>query len=97
LQTLGWRGRRQTAFVVRLYLTVRPSVAALTRGTCSTTHATTGTQRQVEWWRAYCLFVRPHRSLRQHHRTCTPALAAGLTRPRWTVTEVLSSVCARAT
>jgi len=97
LRTLGWSGRLQTAFVERLNLTVRQSVAALTRRTWATAQTAAGLQRQVEWWRAYYHFVRPHRSLRQHRGACTPAMAAGLTARRWTVVDLLAYPCAPAT
>ncbi len=97
LRALCWSGRLQTAFVERLNLTVRQSVAALTRRTWATAQTAAGLQRQVEWWRAYYHFVRPHRSLRQHNRACTPAMAAGLTPRPWTVAEVLGYPCAPAT
>ena len=97
LRTLGWSGRLQTAFVERLNLTVRQSVAALTRRTWATAQTAAGLHHQVEWWRAYYHFVRPHRSLRQHNRACTPAMAAGLTARRWTVAELLGYPCAPAT
>jgi len=59
----------------------------------------------LEWWCAYYHFVRPHQSLRQalgqpierggrrrsqRYRQRTPAMAAGLTRRRWRVCEVLT-------
>jgi len=97
LRTLGWSGRLQTAFVERLNLTVRQSVAALTRRTWATAQTAAGLQRQIEWWRAYYHFVRPHRSLRQHRGACTPAMAAGLTARRWTVVDLLAYPCAPAT
>jgi IS1 family transposase len=97
LRALGWSGRLQTAFVERLNLTVRQSVAALTRRTWATAQTTAGVQHQVEWWRAYYHFVRPHRSLRRHSRARTPAMAAGLTARRWTVAELLAYPCVRAT
>jgi len=96
LRTLGWSGRLQTAFVERLNLTVRQSVAARARRTGATAQTATGLHHQAEWWRGYYHFVRPHRSLRWHNRPCTPAMAAGLTARRWTVTEVLGYPCARA-
>jgi len=97
LRMLGWSGRLQTAFVERLNLTVRQSVAALTRRTWATAQTAAGLQRQVAWWRASYHFVRPHRSLRQHRGTCTPAMAAGLTARRWTVVDLLGYPCAPAT
>ena len=58
----------------------------------------------LEWWRAYYHFVRPHESLRQslayplkrggkrqpqRYRQRTPAMAAGLTSRRWQVRDLL--------
>jgi hypothetical protein len=96
LRALGWTGVLQTAFVERLNLTARQSVAALTRRTWATAHGDARVQCQVAWWRAYYHFSRPHRSLRCLGRPCTPAMAAGLTAHRWTTVEVLSYPCARA-
>jgi hypothetical protein len=82
--------------VERVNLTVRQSVAALTRRTWATAQTATGLHRQVAWWRAYYRFSRPHRSLQQHGRARTPAMAAGLTVRRWPVCEVLGYPCAQA-
>jgi IS1 family transposase len=105
LQTLGLSGRLNTAFVERVNLTVRQSVAALARRTWSTVQDAPQLLLHVEWWRAYYHFVRPHESLRvalvqpiarggkrvpQRYRQRTPAMAAGLTGRRWTVREVLT-------
>jgi IS1 family transposase len=97
LRALGWSGRLQTAFVERLNLTVRQSVAALTRRTWATALTAAGVQCEVEWWRAYYHFVRPHRSLRQRRQVCTPAMSAGLTAQRWTVAELLGYPCVQTT
>ncbi len=85
-------------------LTLRRSVAALARRTWATPQATPHLLAHLEWWRGYYHFVRPHASLRvplatpiarggrriaQRYRQCTPAMAAGLTRWRWTVHELL--------
>ena len=94
LRALGWTGLVQTAFVERLNLTARQSVAALTRRTWATAHTSAGVLRQVEWWRAYYHFNRPHRSLREQGHARTPAMAAGLTTHRWTVAEFLAYPCA---
>jgi IS1 family transposase/transposase-like protein len=96
LQALGWRGVVQTAFVERLNLTVRQSVAGLTRRTWATAQTATGLHAQLAWWRGYYHFIRPHLSLQCLARGCTPAMAAGLTTQRWTVVEFLSTPCARA-
>jgi IS1 family transposase len=89
----GWSGKVQTAFVERLNLTARQSVAALTRRTWATAQTVAGLSRQVAWWRAYYHLCRPHRSLRQHGRVRTPAMAAGLTSQRWRVCPVLRYPC----
>jgi IS1 family transposase len=96
LRRLGWAGVVQTAFIERLNLTARQSVAALTRRTWATAQTVAGLQRQVAWWRAYYHFSRPPRSLRRQGRACTPAMAAGLTTHRWSTVEVLRYPCARA-
>ncbi len=105
LQTLGFSGRLNTAFVERVNLTIRQSVAALARRTWSTAQAAPHLQVHLEWWRGYYHFVRPHASLRlalarpkegggnqlvQRYRQRTPAMAAGLTQHRWTVQELLA-------
>jgi hypothetical protein len=91
LRLRGWSGKIQTAFVERVNLTARMGVAALTRRTWATAQTVPGLQREVAWWRAYYHFVRPHRSLQQHGRARTPAMAAGLTRHRWSVRELLGA------
>jgi hypothetical protein len=96
LQALGWSGLLQTAFVERLNLTVRQSVAALTRRTWATAQTAAGLSAQLAWWRGYYHFVRPHLSLRGLGRSCTPAMAAGLTTRRWTAVEFLSAPGVRA-
>jgi hypothetical protein len=94
LRHLGWSGTLQTAFVERVNLTLRQSVAALTRRTWATAQTAAGLQRQVAWWQVYYHFIRPHLSLRQKARACTPAMAAGLTGHRWTAAEFLGYPCA---
>jgi IS1 family transposase len=105
LQTLGLSGRLNTAFVERVNLTLRQSVAALVRRTWSTAQDAPQQLLHVDWWRAYYHFIRPHESLRvllaqpikrgnkrqpQRYRQRTPAMAAGLTSKRWTVQELLA-------
>jgi hypothetical protein len=108
LQALGLSGRLNTAFVERVNLTLRQSVAALTRRTWSTARRTPRLLLEVAWWRAYYHFVRPHGSLRvalpapqargggrpaQRYRVRTPSMAAGLTTRRWRAGEVLALPC----
>ncbi len=105
LQTLGFSGRLNTAFVERANLTVRRSVAGLARRTWATAQEAPHLLAQLEWWRGYYHFVRPHETLRRpldqpsqrrgrrlprHYYHRTPAMAAGLTRRRWTVRELLA-------
>jgi transposase InsO family protein len=105
LQGLGLSGRLNTAFVERVNLTLRQSVAALIRRTWSTMQDAPQLLVHLEWWRAYYHFVRPHESLRealaqprerggkripQRYRQRTPAMTAGLTRQRWTVRDLLA-------
>src|SRR5438067_1153016 len=105
LQGLGFSGRLNTAFIERVYLTVRYGVAALARRTWATAQQSPHLLAHLEWWRAYYHFVRPHASLRvalaqpherggnrlaQRYRQRTPAMAAGRTHRRWTTREVLT-------
>jgi len=104
LMGLGLSGKLNTAFVERLNLTVRQSVAALVRRTWSTAQEVPQLLLHLELWRAYYHFVRQHESLRvalaqpreragkrqpQRYRQRTPAMAAGLTRRRWTMRDLL--------
>ncbi len=105
LVDLGLTGRLNTAFVERVNLTIRQGVAALARRTWATAQTTPSLSAQLEWWRAYYHFARPHGSLsvplpqpiarggrrkpRRYHQR-TPAMAAGLTHRRWTVRDLLT-------
>jgi IS1 family transposase len=105
LQRLGLSGKLTTAFVERVNLTIRQSVAGLLRRTRSTAQKAPCLLAHLEWWRVYYHFVRTHESLRvalaqpidrggkrtpQRYRQRTPAMAAGLTDRRWTVRELLA-------
>ncbi len=105
LQALGLSGRLNTAFVERVNLTVRQSVAALARRTWSTALDAPQLLAHLQWWRGYYHFVRPHASLRialaqpcarggrrqpRRYRHRTPAMAAGLTRHRWAARDLLA-------
>ncbi len=105
LTQLGLTGRLNTAFVERVNLTIRRNVAALARRTWSTAQEAPHLLVQLEWWRGYYHFVRPHASLRQRlahpmtrggrnrprqYQPRTPAMAAGLTSRRWTVCDLLA-------
>ncbi len=65
LRGLGFSGRLNTAFIERANLTVRHGVAALARRTWATAQQSPHLLAQLEWWRAYYHFVRPHASLRE--------------------------------
>ena len=104
LKRLGLSGRLNTAFVERVNLTIRQSVAAVTRRTWATAQAAPSLVAHLDWWRGYYHFARPHASLRvqlaqpierggrrvpRRYRQRTPAMAAGLTSRRWSVQELL--------
>jgi IS1 family transposase len=105
LQGMGFSGRLNTAFIERVNLTVRHAIAAIARRTWATAQQSPHLLANLEWWRAYYHFVRPHQSLRvrlvqprerggkllaQRYRERTPAMAAGRTHRRWTAREVLA-------
>lgn len=102
LRTAGFSGRVQTAFIERLNLTIRRSIAGLARRSWSVPHSLNEFALHFAWWRAYYHFARPHASLRQslgdkptrrtrqQYRPRTPAQAAGLTNHRWTVQELIA-------
>jgi IS1 family transposase len=105
LQSLGFSGRLNTAFIERVNLTIRHGVAALARRTWATSQQAPQLLAHLEWWRAYYHFVWPHEALRvrlvqprerggrllaQRYRQRTPAMATGRTNRRWTTREVLS-------
>jgi IS1 family transposase len=104
LQSLGLSGRIQTAFIERVNLTLRRSLAPLARRSWSLAHLPGELLLHIEWWRAYYHFVRPHQALRQElahpwprggrrlaqrFAARTPAMAVGLTQHPWSVLEVL--------
>ncbi len=86
----GLSGRRPSAFVERVNLTLRQRVAALIRRTWSTAQDAPQLLGHLHWWSASYHFVRPHESLRvalpppinrggkrgsQRYRQRTPAIA----------------------
>lgn len=105
LLALGLPGHIQTAFIERVNLTLRRSLAPLARRSWSLAQLPGELTLHLEWWRAYYHFVRPHQALRQKldqprprdgrrqaqlFAACTPAMAIGLTQRPWSVLEVLS-------
>jgi IS1 family transposase len=95
LQKLGFTGTVQTAYIERSNLTLREHVAPLSRRTWSLAHDRHHLWLHIQWGLTYYHFVRPHQSLAVRIRSPgqpryrTPAMAAGLTRKRWTVAELL--------
>ena len=76
----------QTAFIERVNLTIRQSIALLTRRTWSTAKSEEHLYLHLEWWHCYYHFMRPYESLREpipnfcwKCRAKTPAMALGLT------------------
>ena len=105
IDVLSSQYRLNTAFIERVNLTVRHGCSALARRTWATGQQSPHLLAQLEWWRAYSHFVRPHHSLRvalvqprergsnlavQRYRQRTPTMAVGRTHRRWTAREVLS-------
>jgi IS1 family transposase len=111
LQALGLSGRLNTAFIERVNLTVRQSVAGLARRTWATAQTAPALLLHVQWWRGYYHFIRLHQGLRvalpqlqaregqrvpRRYRARTPAMAAGVTTQRWTAVEFLAWPCRQA-
>ena len=105
LKAAGLSGNINTSFVERVNLTLRQNVSRLTRRTWSMTQFTSELSEHLYWWLAYYHFSRYHESLRirleeplqrkgkqrpRQYRKMTPAMAAGLTRQRWTVMQLIS-------
>ena len=95
LLKLGLSGRVQTSFVERSYLTLRELIAPLFRRTWSLAYDQYHLWLYIQWGLASYHFCRAHQSLQvriidpSKHRYRTPAMAAGLTRRRWSVAEIL--------
>jgi IS1 family transposase len=102
LAACGWT--INTAFVERLNLDIRQCVAAIGRRVNTLCQDEAGVRDQVALFQTYHNFVLPHASLRlplaepiatngagsaKVWRSCTPAMAAGLTEHVWTLKEVL--------
>ena len=77
-----------TSFIERLNLTIRQSLAYLSRRTLSHARSKEKLEDHLELVRCHYNFVRPHRALRFGRETRTPAMQAGLTTRRLTFREV---------
>jgi hypothetical protein len=104
-QVLAPRGWQiNTAFIERVNLTLRHHVAAVGRRVMTVAKSASGLRAQLHLYHAYYNFCLPHASLRvplahprptngtgsaQRWRSCTPAIAAGLTDRVWSLREVL--------
>jgi hypothetical protein len=96
LQSLGYSGTSNTAYIERFNLALRQMVAPLARKTRSLAQSPDHLIRHVEWARAYYHFARVRSSLAlgpevsKAQRERTPAMAAGLTDHRWRVLDLLT-------
>jgi hypothetical protein len=101
LAACGWT--INTAFIERLNLDIRQRVAAVGRRVKNLCRGEEGLLDQMVLFQTYHNFVLPHASLRpplpvaeatnggsaKVWRSCTPAMAAGLTDHMWSLKEVL--------
>jgi IS1 family transposase len=92
LSDQGFRTNVQTAYIERVNLTIRRSVAPLMRKTWSLAQSPNHLLLHCQWWRTYFHFVRPHDSLLlrvpglpRGRILRSPAMAAGLTQSLWSV------------
>jgi len=94
----GRKGTINTAYVERHNLTLREENGRLSRKTLAFSKKRRELQHQLDFWRAYANFVRPHRLLRapapsgsgpRRWLPRTPAMAAGLATHVWTLDELL--------
>jgi len=96
LRAVGLRPLIQTAFVERVNLTFRQSVAALSRRTWAYAQTERHLVLHCEWFRLYYHLVRAHESLavdvpglKRRFRSRSPAMALGLTDHLWSVQDLL--------
>lgn len=94
----GHKGKINTAYVERQNLTMREENGRLSRKTLAFSKNRRDLQGQLDFWRAYANFVRPHRSLRvpapkdsgpKRWLPRTPVMAAGVTDHIWSLKELL--------
>jgi hypothetical protein len=92
---LALSGLVQTAYVERANLTLRELIAPLSRRTWSMAHDRHHLWLHIQWGLAFYHLARAHQSLQvrargpSRHRYRTPVMAAGLTRRRWSVADIL--------
>jgi IS1 family transposase len=96
LRETGLRPLIQTAFVERVNLTFRQSVAALSRRTWAYAQTERHLLLHCEWFRLYYHFVRAHEGLdlavpglKWRWRPRSPAMVLNLTDHRWSVRDLL--------
>ena len=95
LLSQGLSGKVQTAYVERANLTLRELIAPLSRRTWSLAYDERHLWRHLQWGLAYYHLSRSHSSLRvrvrgpSKYRYRSPAMAAGVTRRRWSVADIL--------
>jgi IS1 family transposase len=90
LQAIGLSGQIQTAYVARLNLTIRHTVAALRRRTWALAHSVRTLRWRVALAAVYYNFCRTHQAWRVdmgngRYPGRTPAMAWGVTGPQWRV------------
>jgi hypothetical protein len=100
----AWGWQIQTACIERVNLSMRQHVAAVGRRVATLCKGEDGLRQQLALYHGYYNFCLPHASLRQplpqalptngtgsakQWRSCTPAMAAGLTDRVWSLREVL--------
>jgi hypothetical protein len=95
LLALELSGLVQTSYIERANLTLRELIAPLSRRTWSLAYDVDHLWLHIQWGLAYYHFCRVHQALEVRVRglsRCryrTPAMAAGLTRRRWLVAQIL--------
>jgi hypothetical protein len=77
-----------TSFIGRLNLTIRRGCSCLARKTTGHARVTRTLVDQLEMFRCYYNFIRPHSSLRFGREVRTPAMQAGLAPRRYTFRDI---------
>ena len=85
--------RINTAYVERLNLTIRRSLACLQRRTTALLRSRERLRQQVCLLQCYYNFVRPHGSLKFGKERRTPAMQAGISSRRLSLREIFLSSC----